>query len=105
MGDVIGHHLVQLTGLPYSTQAPSDTHLVLLIEVMQFGIDEDATILQLNYRIETSMGEALTQGQGIWRGKRAQSPQAFIDQQSSNLSLAAAEISQALLSILPKLSP
>lgn len=105
VGDVIGHHLVQLTGLPYSTQAPSDTHLVLLIEVMQFGIDEDATILQLNYRIETSMGEALTQGQGIWRGKRAQSPQAFIDQQSSNLSLAAAEISQALLSILPKLSP
>ncbi len=104
MSDVIGHHLTQITGLPYSTQAPSEKHLVLLVEVLQFGVNDNATILQINYHVETSTGETLTQGQGIWRGKRAQSAKEFVDLQSNNLSAASAEISQALLPILSKLS-
>jgi uncharacterized lipoprotein YmbA len=104
MGDVIGHHLTQITGLPYSTQAPSEKHLVLLVEVIQFGVNDNGTILQLNYQIETSIGETLTQGQGIWRGKRAQTAKEFVDQQSNNLSAASAEISQALLPLISKFS-
>lgn len=102
--DVIGHHLTQITGLPYSTLAPSEKHLILLVEVVQFGVNDNATVLQMNYQIETSTGETLTRGQGIWRGQRAQSAQAFVDQQSNNLSAAAAEISQALLPLLSKFS-
>ncbi len=105
ISDTIGRHIVQITGLPYSTQAPSDTHVVLLIDVMQFGVNDGSTILQISYHIESSAGDTLTQGQGTWRGKRADSPQAFVDQQSSNLSLAAAEISQVLLKVLSKPSP
>ena len=105
ISDVVGHHLTQITGLPYSTTAPSDTHVILMLDVMQFGVNDDATILQINYRIETSAGDTLTQGQGTWRSKRASSPKEFVDQQSTNLSLATAEISQALLQALSKPSP
>jgi uncharacterized lipoprotein YmbA len=105
ISDVVGHHLTQITGLPYSTTAPSDTHVILFLDVMQFGVNENATLLQLNYRIETSNGDTLTQGQGTWRCKRASSPKEFVDQQSTNLSSASAEISQALLQALSKSSP
>ena len=105
ISDVIGRHIVQITGLPYSSQAPSDAHVVLLIDVTQFGVNDDATVLQISYHIESSAGDTLTQGQGTWRGKRADSPQAFVDQQSINLSQAAAEISQTLLKALSKPSP
>ncbi len=105
ISDVVGHNLTQITGLPYSTSAPSDAHVVLMLDVMQFGVNDDATILQINYRIETSAGDTLTQGQGTWRSKRASSPKAFVEQQSTNLSLASAEISQALLQALSKTLP
>jgi uncharacterized lipoprotein YmbA len=102
IAETIGQHLVQATGRPVALQAPSDAHLVLLIDVDQFGLHGETAVLQLHFRVENDAGQLLAQGQGTWNSPKAGNPTDFVRAQSENLAKAADIIGKVLAPLTPQ---
>lgn len=96
VSETIGRNLTQKTGYSFSLQAPSETHLKLLIDVDAMFITADSTVLQLHYHFEDERGKIIGQGQGQWKTKRADQAMDYVKAQSLNLASAAADIAQEL---------
>lgn len=85
----LGQHLVQNTGREVSSRAPQVDHLVVLIDVDQFGLHGGNAILQIHFRVENDTGGLLAEGQGTWNSPKAEKPADFVRAQSENLAKAA----------------
>jgi uncharacterized lipoprotein YmbA len=115
VSEAVGRHLTALTGLPASTQSPSDDHLVLLLTVDKMEVfapagpgrslfsipgttaNTDTATLQLTFRLEKSDGTLLsTRTLTQTRPLKERSPTEFAQAQSANLAAAAAEIAKSL---------
>jgi len=101
MAETIGQHLVAITGRPATTYAPSEPHLVLLLDVEQFGLHGETAVLQLRFRVENDSGRLLAQGQGTWNTAKAGNPADFVRAQSENLAKAAQIIAKVLAPLTP----
>lgn len=96
LAEAIGQHLIQNTGRPVTYQAPGEDHLVLLLDVDQFGLNHGTAVLQLRFRVENHAGHLLAQGQGTWNSPQAEKPEDFVRAQSENLAKAALIIGKVL---------
>jgi len=120
VSEAVGRHLTSLTGLPSSTQATADEHLILLLTVDKMEIfapagpgrsifslpgtsaNTDTASLQVTFRLEQSDGtllaaKTITQSRPL----NERTPTAFAQTQSANLASVAAEIAK----FLPNPSP
>lgn len=96
VAEALGQNLVKQTGRPVTYQAPSESHLVLLVDVDQFGLNHGSAVLQLRFRVENDSGRLLAEGQGTWNSPRAEKPEDFVRAQSENLAKAAIIIGKVL---------
>lgn len=96
LAEALGQHLVKNTGRPVTYQAPGENHLVVLIDVDQFGLQRGAAVLQLRFRVENDSGRLLAEGQGTWNSPQAEKPEEFVRAQSENLAKAAIIIGKVL---------
>jgi uncharacterized lipoprotein YmbA len=120
VAEAVGRHLTSLTGLPSSTQTPSEDHLVLLLTVDKMEIfapagpgrsifaipgtaaNTDTASLQLTLRLEKSDGTLLsTKTLSQSRPLKERSATEFAQAQSANLAALSAEIAK----LLPAPSP
>lgn len=120
VAEAVGRHLTSLTGLPSSTQTPSEDHLVLLLTVDKMEIftpagpgrsifaipgtaaNTDTATLQLTLRLEKSDGTLLsTKTLSQSRPLKERSATEFAQAQSANLAALSAEIAK----LLPAPSP
>ena len=120
ISEAVGRHLTMLTGLPATTQSPTDEHLVLSLTVDKMEVfapagsgrsifslpgttaNTDTATLQLTFRLEKSDGtllsaKTLTESRPL----KERSATDFTQAQSANLAAAAAEIAK----LLPNPSP
>ena len=120
VSEAVGRHLTALTGLPASTQSPTDEHLVLLLTVDKMEIfapagpgrsifaipgtsaNTDTATLQLTLRLEKSDGSLLS-AKTISQSRplKERSATEFAQAQSANLAAISAEIAK----LLPAPSP
>jgi uncharacterized lipoprotein YmbA len=113
--EAVGRHLTSLTGLPSTTQSPTDDHLILLLTIDKMEIfapagpsrsifsipgtteNTDTATLQLTFRLEKSDGTLLTtKTLSLSRPLKERSPPEFAQAQSANLAAAAAAIAKLL---------
>ncbi len=92
----LGQHLVKNTGRVVSNRAPPGDHLVVLIDIDQFGINHGNAILQMHFRVESDAGRLLAEGQGAWNSPKAEKPADFVRAQSENLAKAAVIIGKVV---------
>lgn len=96
VSEIVGRNLTKQTGLPFELQTPNENYLVLFIDVEAMFLTDQATVLQLHYRIEDAQGKSLSQGHGQWKAKRSENPIDYVNAQSENFAKAAAQIAQDL---------
>ena len=115
VSEAVGRHLTALTGLPCSTQSPTDEHLVLLLTVDKMEVfapagpsrslfsipgtaaSTDTATLQVTFRLEKSDGTLLS-AKTLSRSTplKERSPTEFTQAQSANLAAVAGEIALLL---------
>ena len=111
--EAVGRHLTSLTGLPTSTQSPTDDHLILLLTVDKMEVftpagpersifslpgtapNTDTATLQITFRLEKADGTLLaTQTLSRSRPLKERSANEFTLAQSANLAVISAEIAK-----------
>lgn len=111
--EAVGRHLTSLTGLPASTQSPTDDHLILLLTVDKMEVftpagpersifslpgtapNTDTATLQITFRLEKADGTLLaTQTLSRSRPLKERSANEFTLAQSANLAVISAEIAK-----------
>ena len=111
--EAVGRHLTSLTGLPTSTQSPTDDHLILLLTVDKMEVftpagpersifslpgtapNTDTATLQITFRLEKADGTILaTQTLSRSRPLKERSANEFTLAQSANLAVISAEIAK-----------
>ena len=113
--EAVGRHLTSLTGLPTSTQSPTDDHLILLLTVDKMEVftpagpersifslpgtapNTDTATLQITFRLEKADGTLLvTQTLSRSRPLKERSANEFTLAQSANLATISAEIAKLM---------
>jgi len=105
VSEIVGRNLTKQTGLPFELQTPNEDFITLFIDVQAMFLTNQATVLQLHYRIEDAQGKSVGQGQGQWKAKRSENPIDFVNAQSENFANASAQIAKDIKSLTENKNP